>query len=323
MKKWHDSSPRSEVSEPRKATRPQATGTWDMGQGPGSHGTGTWIQGPWSWWHSGNLIRNLDAVGHDFLHGMCAHMWKHDDNMFLPSWNCGTCPSKGFGKSGEKEKGREKRSQGTQAGLTPSLLRHTWGSLKKSGALRPWNGPQGIERSSHHHQLPTLWTVGPAGWARAVGRVSGLHSLMKNTASGGKRESHSRIPVIVQQSLCARHRTWCWNRLFSFKWASGDENRHAHTMCIIYICISYIINRSNIQLCINNLFLDGAKCVQRECSGTRRGVQGWLGKDGNTEKEPGMLRSEARLLQASSSFFSSLPPFLPLPAESKQDFCLF
>lgn len=76
-------------------------------------------------------------------------------------------------------------------------------------------------------------------------------------------------------------------------------------------------------MCMNNLFLDGAKYVQTECGGTRRGVWGWLGRDGNNEKEPGMLRSEARLFQANSSFFSSLPPFLPLPAESKQDFYLF
>lgn len=68
--------------------RPQDHGqhghrTWDrdlghMGQGPG-------FRDPDPGDIPGNQIRNLDAVGDDFLQGMCAHMWKHDDNMFLPS----------------------------------------------------------------------------------------------------------------------------------------------------------------------------------------------------------------------------------------------
>ena len=181
--------------------RPQGHGqhghrTWD--RDPGHMGQGPGFRDPDPGDIPGNQIRNLDAVEDDFLQGMCAHMWKHDDNMFLPSWNCGTRPPKGFGKSGEKEKRRDKRSQGTQAGLTPSLLRHTWGPLKKSGALRPWNGPSLTPQQ------------GPVGWARAVTRVSGLHSLTKNTAKWRERESHACIPVIVQHSLYARHCTWCW-----------------------------------------------------------------------------------------------------------------
>lgn len=44
---------------------------------------------------------------------------------------------------------------------------------------------------------------------------------------------------------------------------------HAHTNVYpIYLYFTY--NVSNIQLCINNLFLDGAECVQRE----RRGKMG-------------------------------------------------
>lgn len=60
-------------------------------------------------------------------------------------------------------------------------------------------------------------------------------------------------------------------------------------MCTVYIRISYMLDSNNIQLCMNNLFLDGAKYVQTECGGTRRGVRGGWGGTGNNEKEPGML----------------------------------
>lgn len=54
---------------------------------------------------------------------------------------------------------------------------------------------------------------------------------------------------------------------------------HAHAHMNVYpIYLYFTYNVSNIQLCINNLFLDGAECVQRERRGKMGAVQGgWEG----------------------------------------------